>query len=41
MDDKDKKPKEDEKDLDKVTTDNFFIATQAIKEMTENKKDGD
>ena len=41
MDDKDKKPKEDEKNLDEVTADNFFIATQAIKEMTENKKDGD
>ena len=40
MDDK-KKEDEQTKDLDEVTADNFFIATQAIKEMTENKKDDD
>lgn len=42
MDDKKKEP-EQAKDLDEVTADNFFIATQALKEMTEkdDKKDGD
>ena len=36
-----KKESEQAKDLDEVTADNFFIATQALKEMTEDKKDGD
>lgn len=40
MDDKKKEP-EQAKDLDEVTADNFFIAIQALKEMTEDKKDGD
>lgn len=40
MDDKEKEP-EQAKDLDEVTADKFFIATQALKEMTENKKGGD
>lgn len=40
MDDKKKEP-EQAKDLDEVTADNFFIATQALKEMSEDKKDGD
>lgn len=41
MDEKKKKENEQAKDLDEVTADNFFIATQAIKEMTEDKKGGD
>ena len=39
----DKKKETPEKDIDEVIADNFFIATQAIKEMSEkdDKKDGD
>ena len=36
----DKKKEVPEKDIDEVIADNFFIATQATKEMSEdNKKD--
>ncbi len=44
MEDKNKKEikKEKEKDIDEIIADNFFIAKQAIKEMSEDdKKDGD
>lgn len=39
----DKKKEVPEKDIDEVIADNFFIATKAVKEMTEkdDKKDGD
>lgn len=40
MDDKKKEP-EQAKDLDEVTADYFFIATQALKEMIEDKKGGE
>ena len=29
----------EEKDIDEITTDNFFIATTAIKEMNEKDKE--
>lgn len=37
MDDKTKQ----ENDLDEIIADNFFIATQAIQEMSDDKKGGD
>lgn len=33
--------KEPKQDIDTITADNFFVATQAVKEMSDNKKDGD
>ena len=30
----------EKQDIDEITVDNFFIATTAIKEMTEDKENG-